>query len=199
MTNQNLTEVIVLIDRSGSMTSIKNDMEGGFNTFIEEQKKIAGECQVTVAQFDTEYEILYSGKNVQDVPKLELVPRGSTALFDSLAKLITDVGTRLASTKEEERPGKVICLVITDGYENASHEFTRQKIFDMITHQRDKYNWEFIYLGANQDAFAEGGSMGFTSSFNYVANSAGTRDMMRNVSVGISNYRGGGGFTTNQS
>lgn len=195
MTNQNLTDIIVLIDRSGSMSTIKNDMEGGFNALIEEQKKLPGACNVTLAQFDTEYEQVYSCKPVAEVPLLELNPHGSTALYDSLAKLITDSGNRYAAMKEEDRPGKVICVVITDGEENASHEYTREKILDMITHQREVYSWEFVYLGANQDAYAVGTSMGFNHSYDYAANSIGTTSMTNNVSKGLRSYRSGKGYT----
>ena len=96
--------------------------------------------------------------------------------------------------KEEYRPGKVLCIVVTDGHENASREYTRKQVFDMVTHQREKYNWEFIYLGANQDAFAEGRSMGFSQSINYVADAIGAQGVTRGISNGVASYRSGGGY-----
>jgi Mg-chelatase subunit ChlD len=193
---KDLCEIVVVLDRSGSMESIKNDMIGGFNTFIAEQKKLPGECLVTLTQFDTEYDIVYSGKPLKDVPGLELVPRGSTALLDAVGRTINDVGARLKATAEDQRPERVLFVIVTDGQENVSHEFTITAINQMVTHQRDKYKWEFVYLGANQDSFAEAQKLGIHIAQNFKADAMGVAVAASNLHVGTRSYRGGGGYKT---
>ena len=136
MTNPNLTHIAFLLDRSGSMQSIKDDTEGGFNAFIEEQRREAGECRVTLAQFDNEYEEVYRDLPLAEVPPLHLAPRGSTALLDSMGRLITMTGERLAALSDEERPGIVIIGIMTDGHENASNEWTRPAIKSLVERRR---------------------------------------------------------------
>lgn len=194
MTKPNYTEIIVLLDRSGSMTAIKADMEGGFNALIEEQKKQLGECTVTLAQFDDCYENVYTCKALAEVPKLTLEPRGMTALLDGMGKVITETGARLRAMPENQRPSKVIMVVITDGAENASKEWQHSRVMNMVKEQKDTYNWEFVFLGAGQDAIAVGNALGITQSYNFTADAAGTKQLMGNVSAGISSYRGGGGY-----
>ena len=121
--NRNLTDITVVLDRSGSMTTVMHDVTGGFDKFIEEQKKVQGEALLTLVQFDTEYEFVHKAKNIKDIPKLEFMPRGMTALLDAMGRAITETGERLRNMKEEDRPGKVICLIITDGQENSSKEY----------------------------------------------------------------------------
>lgn len=191
MTKPDYSEIIILLDRSGSMSSIKGDVEGGFKSFIEEQRKVPGACAVTLAQFDTAYETSYVAKPLSEIPDLVLSPRGSTALYDSIVKLVSETGTRLGAMAESDRPGRVLCVIITDGEENASREATRDLVFSTITHQREKYNWEFVYIGANQDAFAVGNSMGIGLNYDFTANAAGTEEMMKSVTRGVSSYRSG--------
>ncbi len=190
----NHTEVIIVLDRSGSMVSIKSDMEGGLDQFFAEQKKEPGRCTVTLAQFDDKYEVVYSGRDLKDVPKAFLDPRGMTALLDAVGKTINEVGSRLAKTEEKDRPGRVIFLIITDGCENASREFSPKQVKTMIKEQTDKYNWLFVYLGANQDAFAEAGNLGILTARNFAANSVGTHALYDSLSRGVSDYRGGRGY-----
>ncbi|MFW9872522.1 MAG: hypothetical protein ACFFG0_05415, partial [Candidatus Thorarchaeota archaeon] len=145
-------EIVCIIDRSGSMASIAKDAIGGFNTFLEEQKKVKGEATLTFIQFDTDYEIIHENKPLFDVPKLNestFQPRGATALLDAVGKTIDSVGKRLSNMQENNRPEKVIVAILTDGEENSSKEYTLSKVREMITHQRDKYQWEFIFLAAN--------------------------------------------------
>jgi hypothetical protein len=177
VTDRNLTHLGVIVDRSGSMHSIKQDMEGGFNSLIQKQRETPGQCKVTLAQFDTEYEVVYTDQDLASVPGLVINPRGRTALLDALGRFITDTGMRLSALPEDERPGLVIVAVITDGLENASHEYTLDQIDKMINHQRDAYQWMFVYLGANQDAIATGRSMGFArgQTMTYAATSHGTQ------------------------
>ena len=187
------TEIIFVVDRSGSMINIAADMRGGFDTFIEEQKKLPGECKVTLARFDDHYELVFAGKPLAEVPPLELVPRGSTALNDAVGKTINTVGERLSKTPEDQRPSKVLFVIITDGKENASKEFQDiRKVLELITHQREKYQWEFVFLGASLDAIEVAQNMGISASgavmFNAKAG-ASARGVMRSVSKMATSYR----------
>jgi uncharacterized protein YegL len=156
----NLTDITLVVDRSGSMAQVKEDAEGGVNTFISEQVKEPGEALLTLVQFDTEYEFLHKGMPIQQVPKYELIPRGTTALLDAVGKAINETGERLAKIDEGDRPGLVIFVVMTDGQENSSKEFTKAQLKKMIEKQQNEFNWHFTFLGANQDAFTEAGGMG---------------------------------------
>lgn len=160
MTRQDLTHIFFLLDRSGSMQSIKSDTEGGFAAFIEEQRAGAGECRVTLAQFDDHYDVVYADRPVADVPPLVLEPRGCTALLDAMGRLITDSGAHLASLPEAERPGTVIVAIMTDGLENASREWTHAAIKSLVDQQTTQWSWQFLYMGADQDAIEVGASVG---------------------------------------
>ena len=164
MTNSNLTHIAFLLDRSGSMQSIKDDTEGGFNAFIQDQRQQGGECRVTLAQFDNEYEEVYRDLPLAEVPALRLVPRGSTALLDSIGRLVTSTGERLAAVPEDERPGIVIVGIMTDGHENASREWTHPAVKALIEQQTKTYGWQFLYLGADQDAIEVGSSIGVAAA-----------------------------------
>lgn len=158
--NANLTDITLVVDRSGSMEQIKDDAEGGINSFIAEQAKQPGDALLTLVQFDTEYEFIHSGVPVRQVSRYKLVPRGGTALLDALGRAIIETGERLAKIDEADRPGLVIFVVMTDGQENSSKEFTKAQIKEMIERQQNVYNWHFTFLASNQDAFAEAGGMG---------------------------------------
>lgn len=175
----NHTDITIILDRSGSMASVASDTIGGFNTFLADQQKVAGTATITLNQFDDIYERVIDAKPIADAKPLDgktFVPRGSTALLDAIGKSIVDTGKRLEAMPEPERPSKVVCVIVTDGQENASHQFTRDKIDWMIREQRDKWQWEFVFLGANQDAIATAASIGIgaKSSMTYAANAAGT-------------------------
>lgn len=161
MTNPNLTLIAVLLDRSGSMNSIKSDTEGGFDAFIAEQRAQPGEAIVTLAQFDNTYERVYTNIPIADVPALDLRPRGGTALLDGIGRITTEIGEQLAAQPEAERPGNVIVVVITDGHENRSEEWTLDAVKTAITRQEDVYSWDYLFLGANIDAVSVGRRMGF--------------------------------------
>ena len=154
------SDVTVVLDRSGSMQSCRTDAEGGVNAFIEEQKKHPGECAFSLVEFDTEYNFVHKAKPVAEVPPYTLVPRGGTALLDAVGRAINETGERLAAMKEEDRPSLVVFVIVTDGEENESKEFSRSQIKAMIERQQKDYNWQFTFLGANQDAFAEAGAIG---------------------------------------
>jgi uncharacterized protein YegL len=189
MTDPNRSEIIVVLDRSGSMSNIKKDMEGGFDSFIAKQKEVPKDCRVTLVQFDDYIETVYTALPVANVPKLRLEPRGSTALFDALGKTMLDIGSRLRALPEAERPHQVVFLIITDGQENASREFAGHTIQSMTKTQRETFSWEFIYLGANQDAMATAGAMGIHhNAVRYAASSRGAKGLWAAASDGMSSY-----------
>lgn len=195
MTNINLTEIVAILDRSGSMHSLTKATIGGFNSFLAEQKKNGGKARLTLAQFDDKYQIDYDGVDIQSVKDLNeetYIPRGNTALFDAVGKTIVTVGERLSKLKEEERPGQVIFLIITDGQENASREFkVAAKISEMVKHQTDKYNWTFTFLGGGDSAFSQATSLGIhtNNAYNYSANAIGTNNVYLSVSNGVTRRR----------
>jgi hypothetical protein len=163
MTRSDLTHIYFLLDRSGSMQSIKSDIEGGFAAFVEEQRRGAGEARATLAQFDDVYEVVYAGRPIADVPPLDLQPRNMTALHDAMGRLITDAGAELAALPESERPGTVIVAIMTDGMENASKEWTGASIRALVSQQTDVWGWTFMYMGADQDAVEVGTSLGIAA------------------------------------
>lgn len=208
----NLSDITLVLDRSGSMASIANDTIGGVNSFIKDQQKVPGECLFTLCQFDTIYENVVSTVNLNDAPlltPLTFVPRGGTALFDAIARTIIDTGNRLSNMSESDRPSKVIFVIMTDGEENSSKEYPlhpllggvssssfkpgNERIKEMIEHQSSVYKWEFVYLGANQDAFSVAGSIGILQSntANYMPTSADVGHVWNDGSVGIANLRCG--------
>ena len=178
MTRADLTHIYFLLDRSGSMQSIKTDTEGGFAAFVDEQRKTPGECRVTLAQFDNEYDVVYSGKALADVPPLDLQPRGSTALLDAMGRLITSAGAGLAALPEDERPSTVIVAVMTDGYENASQEWTHPAIKALVEQQTKDYSWQFLYMGADQDAIEVGVSLGVSAAASVTYGRGKTKEAM---------------------
>ena len=191
--NNNLTEIIFLLDRSGSMGGLESDTIGGFNAFIEKERKLEGDTLVTVVLFDDQYEIVWNGIEAAKVKLTdrEYFVRGCTALLDAVGKTILDVGYRLSKTSEENRPGKVIFVITTDGFENASREFTYAKVKELIQHQQEKYNWEFIFLGANINAEKEADSLGIDSvnAFSFEASTEGVECMYKMVSEAVSERR----------
>ena len=160
MTDSNKTLIAALLDRSGSMSDSKEFTEDGWRELINTQRSEPEYCEVTLAQFDTEYEVLYPPTAIAAVPEFVLVPRGRTALLDAAGVFITEVGDQLAALPEDQRPGQVICLIMTDGMENASHQWTWEALKALIIQQREVYGWKFIFLGADIDAVEVGERMG---------------------------------------
>ena len=192
--NQNLTEIVFLLDRSGSMSHLTDDTIGGYNSFIEKQKTEPGEAHLTTVLFDDKYEFLHNGTDLKTAEPLNrntYFARGMTALYDALGKTINDVGRRLANTPEEDRPSKVIFVITTDGLENASQEFSQSAVKEMITHQAEKYSCEFFFLGANIDSAEVGKSIGVKAdrSFNYMATDDGVNALYCTMSAAVSDYR----------
>lgn len=188
------TEIIMVLDRSGSMEPIKRDMEGGIKTFVDEQKALPGKALFTLAQFDDRYEVVYDGVSLPDVGEIQLVPRGSTALLDALGKTLNVVGSRIDGLDDAKKPEKVIFIVITDGYENASKEFHRKDVLEIIKKRTESDKWEFVFLGADQDAIAEGAGYGFqtANSLTYKKTHEGTQCAFASVSRNAASYRIGG-------
>jgi uncharacterized protein YegL len=183
--NKNVTEIIFLLDRSGSMSGLESDTIGGFNAFIKKQSVSEGETLVTAVLFDDQYEVLWNGTNAINVKLTdrEYYVRGSTALLDAVGRTILDVGHRLSKASEEQKPGKVIFVITTDGMENASREFTYEKVKELIKHQQEKYNWEFIFMGANIDAAKEADNLGIDldNAYNFEASEKGVEIMYNTV------------------
>jgi len=164
--NQQLVDIVVVLDRSGSMAAGIDDTIGGFNTFLDEQKRAEGLARLTLTQFDHEYEIVYEREDIAKVPPLDrstYVPRGRTALLDAIGRTISVVGARVASETVADQPWKVVFVIITDGQENASREFNRARVLEMIRKQEKEGGWEFVFLAANQDAIAEAGLIGISA------------------------------------
>lgn len=198
MSNPNLTLINVILDRSGSMTRLREATVKGLNEFLVTQRAAPGEAQFSLVQFDHEYLPTIQYKNLKDVADLTMsdyVPRGNTALLDAIGKNLNDVGAYLASLPENDRPGKVIVVIQTDGEENASKEFDFATIKSMISHQTEKYAWDFIFLGANQDAIQTGSSLGVQASrsLSYTSSVIGTSNTFRGLGSKMSMARGNSG------
>lgn len=164
--NTQLTEIAFVLDRSGSMEPLVAETIAGFNQFLRDQQAMPGITRFTLVLFDNIIETPIDAVPVAEVVALNestYTTRGCTALLDAIGSTIDSVGTRLASTPEADRPGKVIIAILTDGEENASRRFTIADINQRITHQREAYQWEFLFLGANQDAIATASRMGIAA------------------------------------
>jgi hypothetical protein len=189
MTNSNLTHLYFLLDRSGSMQTIVDDTVGGFDAFIAEQRKSPGECRVTLAQFDDHYEEVYADRPIADVPSLVLQPRGTTALLDSIARLVIDAGKRLEALPEDQRPGTVVVGIMTDGMENASREWAHPQIKQLIEKQTQEYQWQFLYLGADQDAIEVGMSIGVGAGHAVTYGRGKVKQAMAATAANVTRYR----------
>lgn len=197
MVDTNKTELVAILDRSGSMIAMMSDVIGGFNSFVEEQKKVPGEAQLTLVLFDDMYEIVHDGLDIQKVPTLTseiCKARGSTALLDAVGKTINVVGDRLAKTPENQRPGKVIFMIFTDGEENDSKEFRDLAVVRaMIDEQKTKYSWEFIFAGADlsQAKYAQQALNlnAVRTSADAMTNGANFATYSRQLARGVARYR----------
>jgi O6-methylguanine-DNA--protein-cysteine methyltransferase len=190
---QGFTRIKIVLDRSGSMADCRESTITGYNAFINEQKAIPGECMVDLVQFDNEYLPVYS-LPLKDVPELTQAtfePRANTALYDAQGRAIVELGKELAALPEDQRPEKVVVMTITDGLENASTDFTREKVATLIKEHREKYNWQFMYFGANQDAVKVAAAMNIPrgQTMTYGTNSRAIHNTMAAVSSNMSSYR----------
>jgi uncharacterized protein YegL len=174
-----LTELVFILDRSGSMSGLESDTIGGYNAMLEKQKKEPGEAVITTVLFDDRYELLHDRINIRGIEPItekEYYVRGTTALLDAVGRTIGKIGNVQKHTAEDERAENVMFVITTDGMENASREYSYEKIRWMIEHQKSKYGWEFIFLGANIDAIDTAGRFGIGQdrAVNYNADSEGT-------------------------
>jgi hypothetical protein len=157
------THISFILDQSGSMSSVKGDTISGFNNFIETHKKAPGDATMSLYTFNSSCRRLYVFENIQQVAPLNTStfrPDDTTALLDAMGLVINETGKQLSELAEEHRPEKVLIVILTDGEENSSQQFNMNQINDLIAHQTEVYSWEFIYLGANQDAIATAARMG---------------------------------------
>lgn len=185
---EDYTHITFLLDRSGSMNSCWPDVVGGFKQLIKDQKKEAGQCTFTLVAFDEKYEEVISHENINQVDELlKIQPRGYTALLDALGKSVVETGEFLSGLKEEDRPLKVLFVVQTDGAENASKEYTKEKIKQLIGQQQDQYNWKFLFLGADQNSIQDAQNLGFSVETTSMYSTADT--MTRGVSSKLRQVR----------
>lgn len=192
---EDLTYIVVVLDRSGSMRGVKADTIGGVNGFIEKQKTAPGQALFTLIQFASAPETTVNGMPIKDVALLTdttYQPTGSsTSLYDAIGMTIDSVGAKLAALPESERPGKVLVMIQTDGCENSSHLYSRNRVAEMIKHQRDKYDWDFVFVGASEIAVRDAVALGIPKDWTeqYAATPAGTAGMLRGASANAVNYR----------
>jgi uncharacterized protein YegL len=194
MTDSSYVHYVLIIDRSGSMNSIQQETQNGIKVFVEDQRKLTGiKATLSLYQFDHQHDKVHSFTKLADVPAYHLYPRGSTALLDAIGFALTQEGEHLSAMIETSRPGKVIVVIATDGQENFSKEYTRDQIKKMITTQQDQYGWQFTYIGANQDSFAEARSIGlhYNTVMDYNATTRGTQSAWRGVSGQSVSYAAG--------
>lgn len=191
MTDQNYTHLMMVVDRSGSMSLIEKDMNGGIKTLLEEQAKEPGKIVVDIVTFDTVIEHPYQGVAPGDVKGPVIIPRGGTALNDATGYSIVELGERLAKMPEEERPGLVMVVIVTDGEENSSREYTKDQVKALVKRQTDEWGWHFIYLAANVDAFETGAQYGYAkgSTMNFAPSSAGVANTYAVAGSTVSNLR----------
>ena len=174
-----MTELVFILDRSGSMSGLEKDTIGGFNSMLEKQRKESGEAVVSTVLFDNETEVIHDRIAIADVPNItdkEYFVRGCTALLDAVGGAIHHIGNVHKYARKEDVPEKTLFIITTDGMENASHRYTYDKVRHMIERQKERYGWEFTFLGANIDAAAEAGEFGIDESMaaNYHCDEAGT-------------------------
>lgn len=185
------TLVGVVLDRSGSMSSVLKDTIGGFNSFVENQRETNQDQVYVITQFDTEYEVRQDGVELDDVEvltKKNYVPRGGTALLDAMGQTIHSMDAILAKDKSIQQ---ALLVVLTDGEENSSKEFTRDQVFALIS-EREKTNWEFAFLGAGQDAISQGHKLGISNSMQFANTGLGAQSAFSSISRSTLSYSDGG-------
>ena len=191
---KNLTELVFILDRSGSMAGLEGDTIGGFNSMIEKQKKEPGQALVSTVLFDNEAEVIHDRVDIQKIEPMtekEYYVRGCTALLDAVGGAIHHIGNVHKYAREEDRPEKTLFVITTDGMENASRKYGYDRVKAMIQRQKEKYGWEFIFLGANIDAAKEAARFGISAdrAANYHADSMGTAVIYEAVSEAVCNVR----------
>lgn len=191
---KNLTEIVFILDRSGSMAGLEDDTIVGFNAMIQKQKRESGEAYVSTILFDNYSEVVHDRVDIQKVQPMtrkEYYVRGCTALLDAVGKAIHHIGNVHKYAREEDRPEKTLFVITTDGMENASREYTYDRVRKMIEYEKEKYGWEFLFLGANIDAAKEAARFGISEdrAANYHADRMGTAVIYEAVSEAVCNVR----------
>ncbi|MCT2536937.1 VWA domain-containing protein [Aquibacillus koreensis] len=180
-----VTEIIFLLDRSGSMSGLEGDTIGGFNAFLKRQNELEGKTRLTTVLFDDQYEILWDGIEASMVrlTNAHYYVRGMTALLDAVGKTIVDVGYRLSRTIDQEKPSNVIFVITTDGLENASKEYNYEQVNRLISQKQEKDEWKFVFLGANMEAGMEANKLGISEkdAFDFEASMTGLSKMYETV------------------
>lgn len=194
-----LTDVTIILDRSGSMHVVKNDIIGSFNNFIKEQRKIPGLMKVSLVTFADDYKVEIENDDINkiyDLTDKNYQPSGSTALNDAIGKTINSVGQRLNDMYMFDRPGRVLIVIITDGEENASKEFSLTKVKEMIKHQEEIYSWEFAFIGADINVQKEATMRGVATnkSYTFTKDASSIKEMGLTLSASVATYRTGGEF-----
>lgn len=192
--NNNLTEIVFILDRSGSMAGLEDDTIGGFNAFVEKQKKTEGEAVLSAVLFSNDSEVIYDRVDIQKVePMTDAQYRvgGCTALLDAIGGAVHHIKNVHKYAREEDRPAKTVFVITTDGMENASRAYTYEEVQKMVKHEREKYGWEFLFLGANMDAIAAARSFGIRAdrAVRYKGDGAGTALNYDVVGEAVSRYR----------
>ena len=191
---KNLTELVFILDRSGSMAGLESDTIGGFNAMIEKQKNEPGEALVSTVLFDNETQVIHDRVDIQKISPMtekEYYVRGCTALLDAVGSAIHHIGNVHKYAREEDRPEKVLFVITTDGMENASRRYTYDRVKEQIQRQKEKYGWEFIFLGANIDATREAARFGIDAdrAANYHADHKGTAVIYEAVNEAVCSVR----------
>lgn len=188
---ENYTHISIILDKSGSMLPVKDDVIGSFNSLVEKlEKETNKKVTLSLHTFNEEYNTIYSFVlPVQAMPLNcgSYTPSGLTALLDAIGITVNNLGKKLSNMPEKEKPSKVNVTIITDGLENASKAYSRDKVFEMIKHQREKYSWEFVFIGANQDAIATASSLSISphNTLNYESTTIGTRNAFDIYALGL--------------
>ena len=190
----NITELVFILDRSGSMAGLERDTIGGFNSMIRKQKAEKGKCYVSTVLFDHEREVLHDRVKLSEVPEMterDYTVRGSTALIDAIGKAIHHIGNIHKYARKEDVPERTVFIITTDGMENSSHLYTSDEVKRKIERQKAKYGWEFLFIGANIDAVSTAAKFGINKdrAVNYNADSEGTRILYESVSEAVQNIR----------
>ena len=191
---KNLTEIVFILDRSGSMAGLEDDTIGGFNSMIRKQKMEAGEAYISTILFDNVSEVIHDRVDIQKIQPMtrkDYYVRGCTALLDAVGKAIHHIGNVHKYAREEDRPEKTVFVITTDGMENASREYTYERVRKMIEHEKEKYGWEFLFLGANIDAAKEAARFGIREdrAANYHADKKGTAVIYEAMNAAVCSVR----------
>ena len=191
---KNLTEIVFILDRSGSMAGLEDDTIGGFNAMIQKQKGEAGEAYVSTVLFDNHTEVIHDRVDIQKIRPMtrrDYYVRGCTALLDAVGKSIRHIANVHKYAREEDRPEKTVFVITTDGMENASHRYTSEQVKKMIERQKEKYGWEFLFIGANIDAVETAARYGISRdrAVNYNADGEGTQILYESVAKAVCNVR----------